>query len=148
MSTAVCTGRDIAITAILTSSNPSHTSSTTTMATAPLRTSPAVCGIGASLGKGLGIAINDFDQDGWPDVFVANDSSPEQLFRNNRNGTFTEVGLSSGVAYDQNGKVFAGMGADFADYDNDGWPDIFVNALANQKYALFRNDKRLFRRRD
>jgi enediyne biosynthesis protein E4 len=101
-------------------------------------------GIGSSLGKGLGIAINDFDQDGWPDVFVANDSFPEQLFRNNHNGTFTEVGLTSGVAYDQNGKVFAGMGADFADYDNDGWPDIFVNALANQKYALFRNNKGLF----
>jgi hypothetical protein len=101
-------------------------------------------GIGACLGKGLGIAINDFDQDGWPDIFVANDSFPEQLFRNNRNGTFNEVGLPSGVAYDQNGKVFAGMGADFADYDNDGWPDIFVNALANQKYALFRNNKGLF----
>jgi hypothetical protein len=102
------------------------------------------CGIGAILGKGLGIAINDFDQDGWPDIFVANDSFPEQLFRNNRNGTFSEVGLAAGVAYDQNGKVFAGMGADFADYDNDGWPDIFVNALANQKYALFRNHKGLF----
>jgi hypothetical protein len=101
-------------------------------------------GIGAILGKGLGIAINDFDQDGWPDIFVANDSFPEQLFRNNRNGTFSEVGAPSGVAYDQNGKVFAGMGADFADYDNDGWPDVFVNALANQKYALFRNNKGFF----
>jgi enediyne biosynthesis protein E4 len=101
-------------------------------------------GIGASLGKGLGIAINDFDQDGWPDIVVANDSFPEQLFRNNRNGTFSEVGLSSGLAYDQNGKVFAGMGADFADYDNDGWPDVFVNALANQKYALFHNNKGVF----
>ncbi len=101
-------------------------------------------GVSAVLGKGLGIAINDFDQDGWPDIFVANDSFPEQLFRNNRNGTFSEVGLASGVAYDQNGKVFAGMGADFADYDNDGWPDVFVNALANQKYALFRNNKGLF----
>jgi enediyne biosynthesis protein E4 len=101
-------------------------------------------GIGAALGKGLGIAINDFDQDGWPDIFVANDSFPEQIFRNNRNRTFTEAGLSSGLAYDQNGKVFAGMGADFADYNNDGWPDVFVNALANQKYALFRNAKGTF----
>src|SRR6267142_3781594 len=102
------------------------------------------CGIGLSPGKGLGIAVNDFDRDGWPDIFVANDSLAQQLFRNNRDGTFTEVALGAGLAYDQDGKVFAGMGADFADYNNDGWPDIFVNALANQKYALFRNDKGTF----
>lgn len=102
------------------------------------------CGIAASPGKGLGIAINDFDRDGWPDIFVANDSFPEQLFRNNHDGTFSEVALEAGLAYDQNGRVFAGMGADFADYNNDGWPDVFVNALANQKYALFRNDKGKF----
>ena len=97
------------------------------------------CGIAASPGKGLGIAINDFDRDGWPDIFVANDSVAEQLFRNNHDGTFAEVALEVGLAYDQNGRVFAGMGADFADYNNDGWPDVFVNALANQKYTLFRN---------
>ena len=51
------------------------------------------------------------------------------------------MALTAGLAYDQNGHVFAGMGVDFADYDNDGWPDVFVNALANQKYTLFRNDK-------
>jgi len=102
------------------------------------------CGIGLSPGKGLGIAVNDFDRDGWPDIFVANDSLAQQLFHNNRDGTFTEVALDVGLAYDQDGKVFAGMGADFADYNNDGWPDIFVNALANQKYALFRNDKGTF----
>jgi enediyne biosynthesis protein E4 len=102
------------------------------------------CGVGSSPGKGLGIAVNDFDGNGWPDVFVANDSFPEQLFRNNGDGTFTEVALAAGLAYDQNGKVFAGMGADFADYNNDGWPDVFVNALANQKYALFRNRKGIF----
>jgi enediyne biosynthesis protein E4 len=102
------------------------------------------CGIEASPGKGLGIAINDFDRDGWPDIFVANDSVAEQLFRNKHDGTFSEVALAVGLAYDQNGHVFAGMGADFGDYDNDGWPDVFVNALANQKYALFRNDKGKF----
>jgi hypothetical protein len=102
------------------------------------------CGIAASPGKGLGIAINDFDRDGWPDIFVANDSVAEQLFRNNHDGTFSEIALEAGLAYDQNGRAFAGMGADFADYDNDGWPDVFVNALANQKYALFRNDKGKF----
>src|SRR5581483_2679708 len=98
-------------------------------------------GIGRKPGKGLGVAINDYDQDGWPDIVVANDSFPEQLFRNNHDGTFTEIGLESGIAYDDDGKMYAGMGIDFADYDNDGWPDVFVNALANQRYALYHNDK-------
>ena len=99
------------------------------------------CGVGSVPGKGLGIAINDFDRDGWPDILVANDSFPQQLFRNNHDGTFTESALPLGLAYDDDGKTFAGMGNDFADYDNDGWPDVFINALANQRYALFRNEK-------
>jgi hypothetical protein len=102
------------------------------------------CGIASSPGKGLGVAIDDFDGDGWPDIFVANDSVAEQLFRNNHEGTFTEVALISGVGYDQNGHAFAGMGTDFGDYKNTGWPSVFVNALANQKYKLFRNDKGTF----
>ena len=102
------------------------------------------CGIASSPGKGLGVAIDDFDGDGWPDIFVANDSVAEQLFRNNHDGTFTEVALVSGLGYDQNGHAFAGMGADFGDYKNTGWPSVFVNALANQKYKLFRNDKGSF----
>jgi enediyne biosynthesis protein E4 len=102
------------------------------------------CGVGSSPGKGLGVAIDDFDGDGWPDIFVANDSVAEQLFRNNHDGTFTDVALLSGLAYDQNGHAFAGMGADFGDYKNTGWPSVFVNALANQKYKLFRNDKGTF----
>ena len=101
-------------------------------------------GIAAHPGKGLGISINDFDRDGWPDIFVANDSLPEQLFRNNHDGTFKEVGMEAGLAYNQDGGVFAGMGVDFSDYNNDGWPDVFVNALANQKYTLFRNNKGMF----
>jgi len=101
-------------------------------------------GIASSPGKGLGVAIDDFDGDGWPDIFVANDSVAEQLFRNNHDGTFTEVALISGLGYDQNGHAFAGMGADFGDYKNTGWPSVFVNALANQKYKLFRNDKGTF----
>src|SRR5713226_9650076 len=68
----------------------------------------------------------------------------EQLFRNNRDGTFEEVALAAGLAYDQNGHAFAGMGADFGDYRNSGWPSLFVNALANQKYKVFRNDKGSF----
>ena len=101
-------------------------------------------GIGASSGKGLGIAFNDFDRDGWPDVLIANDSFPQQLFRNKTDGTFEEVGLFTGVAYDEDGKTFDGMGVDFLDYDNDGWPDVFINALAHQKYSLFRNFEGLF----
>ncbi len=99
----------------------------------------AKSGIARYPGKGLGVAVNDYNQDGWPDLVVANDSFPQQLFRNNRDGTFTETALQMGLAYDEDGKTFAGMGVDFADYDNDGWPDIFVNALANQRYALYLN---------
>ena len=101
-------------------------------------------GFSAAPGKGLGIAFNDFDGDGWPDVVVANDSFPQQLFRNLEGGGFEEVALLSGLAYDENGRTFAGMGIDFADYNNDGRPDVFVNALAHQRYALFRNDGHLF----
>jgi hypothetical protein len=95
-------------------------------------------------GKGLGIAMNDFDRDGLPDVFVANDSFPEQLFRNRGDGTFEDVATEKDAAYDADGHTFSGMGADFADYDNDGWPDIFVNALARERYALFHNLKGSF----
>ena len=102
------------------------------------------CGLAGSPGKALGVAINDFDADGWPDVFVANDSVAEQLFHNNHDGTFSEVALLAGLAYDQNGRAFAGMGADFGDYQNNGWPAVFVNALANQQYKLFRNGKGKF----
>ncbi len=95
-------------------------------------------------GKGLGVAMNDYDQDGWPDILIANDSIAQQLFHNLRNGKFEEVALGLGIAYDEDGHAFAGMGADFADYDNDGWPDIFINALANQRYSLFHNVKGQF----
>ena len=95
-------------------------------------------------GKGLGVAINDYDRDGWPDILVANDSVSQQLFHNLKNGTFEEVGMSTGLAYDDDGQAFSGMGVDFADYDNDGWPDVFIDALGNQRYALFRNFKGAF----
>jgi hypothetical protein len=96
-------------------------------------------GISARPGKGLGVAIHDYDGDGWVDILVANDSFPQQLFRNLGNGKFEEVGLTAGLAYDDDGQMFAGMGVDFSDYDNDGWPDAFINALGNQRYALFKN---------
>jgi hypothetical protein len=98
-------------------------------------------GIARSPGKGLGVAINDYDRDGWLDILVANDSVAEQLFHNNRDGAFSEVGLAAGVAYNRNGQAFAGMGTDFDDYDNDGWPDVLLNALSLQGYVLFRNVK-------
>lgn len=97
-------------------------------------------GLASAAGKGLGVAICDFDQDGWPDLVVANDTVAQQLFKNNRNGTFTEMGLIAGMAYDENGRAYAGMGVDCQDYDNDGWPDLFINALSNQTYALYHND--------
>jgi hypothetical protein len=97
-------------------------------------------GIAKSPGKGLGVAFNDYDHDGWPDIVVANDSVAQQLFHNLKNGKFEEVGLAAGIAYDEDGNAFSGMGVDFADFENSGWPGIFVNALAKQKYALYRNN--------
>jgi hypothetical protein len=91
-------------------------------------------------GKGLGIAIADFNGDGHMDIFLANDSVPESLYQNKGDGTFEEVALLSGSAVDGDGHVFAGMGVDFADYDNDGLPDLAITDLAYQKYALFRNN--------
>jgi hypothetical protein len=91
-------------------------------------------------GKGLGIAVADYDRDGHIDLFIANDSMPEFLYHNKGDGTFEEVGLASGVAVDADGRTFAGMGVDFADYNNDGWPDIVVTDLANQRYALYENN--------
>lgn len=91
-------------------------------------------------GKGLGVALADYDHDGFIDLFVANDSMPEFLYHNKGEGTFEEIGLASGVAVDIDGRTFAGMGVDFADYNNDGWPDIVVTDLANQRYALYQNN--------
>ena len=89
--------------------------------------------------KALGLAIADYDHDGWPDIIVANDSIPESLFHNLHNGTFEEVALISGVALDGGGATFAGMGVDFDDYNNDSWPDAVITDLANQRYNLYTN---------
>ena len=90
--------------------------------------------------KGLGIALADYDRDGHIDIYIANDSWPEFLFHNRGNGTFEEVGLAAEAALDADGRTYAGMGVDFADYNNDGFPDVVVDNLANQMYALYLNN--------
>jgi enediyne biosynthesis protein E4 len=94
----------------------------------------------SKLGKGLGIALADYDRDGHIDIFVANDSMFEFLYHNKGNGTFEEVGMVSDVAADGDGRTYAGMGVDFADYNNDGLPDLAITNLANQVYALYQNN--------
>jgi enediyne biosynthesis protein E4 len=91
-------------------------------------------------GKGLGVAFADFDNDGWTDIIVANDSVRQQLYRNKGDGTFEEMALMAGVGYDENGKTFAGMGVDARDYDNDGFVDILITALSSETYPLYRNN--------
>ena len=92
-------------------------------------------------GKGLGITVADYDRDGRIDMFIANDSMPEFLYHNNGDGTFEERALLSQVAVDEDGKTFAGMGADFNDLNNDGFPDLIVDDLSNEMYAVFENNK-------
>jgi hypothetical protein len=96
-------------------------------------------GLGSTEGRGLGVAIADFDHDGYMDLFVANDSSRQSLYRNKGDGTFEDVSMQAGVSVDGDGKTYAGMGVDFSDYDNDGWPDLIITNLANQKYAVYQN---------
>lgn len=97
-------------------------------------------GIASKEGRSLGVAFNDYDGAGFPDIFVANDGMEEFLFHNNKNGTFTERAQDAGVALTDDGSVYAGMGVDFRDYDNDGKPDIIVTNLAKQIYAVYHND--------
>jgi hypothetical protein len=94
----------------------------------------------AKPGKGLGIALADYDHDGHIDLFIANDSIPEFLYHNKGDGTFEEVGLASGVAVDGEGHAYAGMGVVFTDYDNDGLPDLIITDLAAQMYSVYRNN--------
>ena len=96
-------------------------------------------GIGAQFGKGMGVAIGDYDGDGLMDIFVANDSVPNFLFHNLGHGKFEEVAMLAGVALDDNGRPVAGMGVDFRDADNDGRPDLILTAMINDTFPLFRN---------
>jgi enediyne biosynthesis protein E4 len=97
-------------------------------------------GIASLEGKALGVAVHDYDADGRVDIFVANDSMRQFLFRNLGDGTFAEVAVTAGVAFDEDGRTFAGMGTDFGDYDSDGRPDLIVTTLSLERYALFHND--------
>jgi hypothetical protein len=97
-------------------------------------------GIADPDGKALGIAFADFDNDGLPDIFVANDSVRQSLYHNRGDGTFEDVAVAAGAGYDEDGKTFAGMGVDAADYDNDGFADIFITTLSYQTYPLYRNN--------
>ena len=97
-------------------------------------------GVADSFGKALGVAFNDADADGRTDVFVANDSTAQQLFLNRHAAGFVESALTAGLAFNEDGGSFAGMGVDFEDYDNDGMPDIVATTLAKELYALYRSD--------
>ncbi len=102
-------------------------------------------GFGAAPGKGMGISIADFNDDGWQDVFIANDTEANSLFINKGNGTFEDQGLQLGVAYDETAKAVSSMGSDAKDYNNDGKVDIFYNNLMGQIWALFQNSGDFFR---
>jgi hypothetical protein len=97
-------------------------------------------GIAKVEGRGMGVAFADYDNDGWPDVFVANDNSPNLLFHNIDGKRFEEVGLQAGVAYNEDGNVLAGMGVDFRDVNNDGLPDIWHTAIENETFPLYLNN--------
>lgn len=99
-------------------------------------------GIRAHIGKGMGVGIADYDGDGLPDIFVTNDHLPNFLFHNKGALHFEEVGFEAGVALPEHGNLISGMGVDFQDINNDGFPDIAFTALANETFPLFQdNDK-------
>ena len=98
----------------------------------------AKSGIFDSTSKSLGVALLDYDRDGWPDLLIANDTQPNKLYRNLRNGTFEDVGVRAGVAFSEDGKARAGMGVDAADFDNSGAEGIAITNFDNEMMALYR----------
>jgi len=100
-------------------------------------------GIRKSIGKGMGTGVADFDGDGLTDIFVANDTEPNFLFHNLGGGKFEEIGFAAGIAYPEAGAPLSGMGADANDIDDDGRPDIFLTALANETMPIYHNQGNL-----
>jgi enediyne biosynthesis protein E4 len=99
-------------------------------------------GITKCIGKGMGVAIADFDDDGWTDIFVANDNERNFLFKNRHGQGFDEIGVESFVAYTDDGVPVSSMGVDFRDWNNDGKPGLFITALGGETFPLFRNENR------
>jgi len=97
-------------------------------------------GVGDPTSKSLGVTILDYNGDGWPDIFVANDTQPNKLYRNLGNGTFKEEGMTAGVAYGEDGVARGAMGADAADYDRSGRPHLLVGNFSNQMLGLYHNE--------
>jgi enediyne biosynthesis protein E4 len=98
-------------------------------------------GISSHLGKGWGVVASDINNDGWIDLFVTNDTLPNFLFVNDGKGKFAETGTEAGVAYSANGKPRSGMGVDAADFNEDGWQDLFVANLDREDFAIYRNNR-------
>ena len=97
----------------------------------------AAAGLFDPTSKALGVSMLDFDVDGWPDLFVANDTQPNKLYRNARNGTFQEVAVQAGLAFSEDGRARAGMGTDAADFDNSGVPSVVVTNFAGEMLGLY-----------
>jgi hypothetical protein len=97
-------------------------------------------GLGDTSSKSLGVTVLDYNNDGWPDLFVANDTQPNKLYRNLGNGAFKEEGVAAGVAYGEDGTARGAMGADAADYDRSGRPSLLVGNFSNQMLALYHNE--------
>jgi enediyne biosynthesis protein E4 len=98
----------------------------------------ASSGIFDSSSKSLGVAMIDANGDGWPDIVVANDTQPNKLYRNQKNGTFQDAGVESGIAFSSDGKARAGMGVDVADFDNSGRPGVVITNFDNEMIGLYR----------
>ena len=101
----------------------------------------AKCGIFDTTSKSLGVALLDYDRDGWPDLFIANDTQPNKLYRNLRNGTFEDVAVRAGVAFSEDGKARAGMGVDAADFDNSGIAGLAITNFDDEMIALYRQGR-------
>jgi len=101
-------------------------------------------GIFDTSSKSLGVAMLDFDQDGWPDLLVANDTQPNKLYRNLRNGKFKDVAVEMGLAFSNEGKARAGMGVDCADFDNSGKPGVIITNFDNEMLGLYRSNGKSF----